>query len=96
MIPAAKHFTITNRFPSGLKAGTERDTKGRHTPIMLVTNIENIAMILSDRAFSLLLQLFVLSLSQSARACDVKRVIKIKTMEINFCLVIGLAIIEVF
>lgn len=70
----------------------ERDTKGKLTPIMLVTNIANIAMILRDRAFSLLLQVFVLSLSQSARAWDVKRVIKMKIMEINFCLVTRLAI----
>jgi hypothetical protein len=92
MIPAAKHFTITKRSRSGLKAGIERDTKGKLTPIMLVNNIANIDIIFSGRAFSLLLHLFEDSLSQSASAFDVKRVIKMKIIEITLCMVTELAI----
>ena len=75
------------RSPSGLKAGIERVTKGKHTPITLVAKIENMAITFRGWAFSLLLQLFVDSLSQSASACDVKKVIKMKTMKIALCMV---------
>lgn len=56
MIPAAKDLTITKRFRSGCKAGMERVTRGKHTPIMLVTRMETIAMILRGRARFLSLQ----------------------------------------
>lgn len=56
IIPAAKDFAITKMFRSGLRAGMERVTRGKHTPIMLVTRIETMAMILSGCALCLLLQ----------------------------------------
>lgn len=82
MIPAAKHFTIMKRSFSGLRAGTERVTKGRVMPIMLEAKMVNMAMIFRGRAFFLLLQLFLDSASQSAVAWGVRRVKIIKKTKI--------------
>lgn len=95
MIPAAKHFTIMKRSFSGLKAGIERVTKGKHTPIMLVTKIAKMDMILRVWAFSLLLHLSDDSDSQSATAWDVNRVMKMKMIEITLSRVTELVAIEI-
>lgn len=50
IIPAANALTTTNRLRSGLRAGIERVTSGRQTPMMLVMRMEKIAIILRGKA----------------------------------------------
>lgn len=85
MIPAAKHLTITNRFRSGCRAGIERVTSGKHTPIMLVTRIEKMAMIFRGRALDLLMQPpdSVPQSSDSERVWSGKRAMKMKRVEMS-------------
>lgn len=53
IMPAAKALTMMKRSRSGWRAGKARENSGEQTPIMLVTNIDTIAIIFSDRAFDL-------------------------------------------
>ena len=69
MIPAANDLTITKRLRSGLSAGIDRVTRGKHTPIMLVTRMDIMAMILSVKALDLLIQSPV-SVEHSSGATD--------------------------
>ena len=87
MIPEANALTMMNRLRSGLKAGIEREKRGKHTPIMLVTNIEAMAISLSGSAADLLLQLLLLSDSHSSdceAACEVKMVMRMKKIGMSF------------
>ena len=87
IIPAAKDFTITNKFLSGLRAGTERVTRGKQTPIMLVTRMETMAMIFRGNAFDLLLHESSESASHSSetteRTCVVEKERRMKKMEMS-------------
>lgn len=86
MIPEAKALTMTKRLRSGPKAGIAREKRGKHTPIMLVTRMEAMAMSLRGRAADLLLHLFLLSDWQSSdceTACDVKMEMRMKMMEMS-------------
>lgn len=87
IIPAAKDFTITNKLLSGLRAGTERVTRGKQTPIMLVTRMETMAMIFRGNAFDLLLHESSESASHSSetaeRTCVVEKERRMKKMEMS-------------
>lgn len=86
MIPEAKALTMMNRLRSGAKAGIEREKRGKHTPIMLVTKMEAMAMSLRGSAADLLLQLFWLSdwhPSDCATACDMKMEMRMKKLEMS-------------
>lgn len=61
IIPAANALTITKRLRSGLNADIERVTRGKHTPIMLVTKMETMAMIFKVKALDLLLHVLCVS-----------------------------------
>lgn len=65
IIPAANALTTTNRLRSGLRAGIERVTSGKQTPIMLVMRMEKIAIIFRGKARFLLLQVLFVSSSHS-------------------------------
>ena len=95
MMPAAKHFTIMKRLFSGLRAGTERVTKGRDMPIMLAAKMVNMAMIFRGRAFFLLLQLLLDSASNSDVAWGVRRVKIIKKTKVVLNRVSEVAIVVV-
>ena len=53
MIPEANALMIENALESGLRAGMDCVSSGRHTPIMLVNKIIAIAMRLSFKALDL-------------------------------------------
>lgn len=61
MIPEAKALMMMKRLRSGLRAGTERVTRGRETPMMLVMRIEAMPMSFNGRALVLLLQELLVS-----------------------------------
>lgn len=87
MMPAAKDLTMRNRFLSGCSAGIERVTRGKHTPIMLVTRMETMAMILRGNALALSLQELMDSVPHSSdteKAWGVKVEKRMMKMEMSF------------
>ena len=84
MMPEAKALTITKRLRSGLRAGTERVIRGKHTPMMLVMRIVAMPMIFKLRALDLLLQGLFVSSSHCDKAFVHRNNIMIKKIEITF------------
>lgn len=89
MIPAANALTITKRLRSGFSAGIERVTNGRHTPIILVTKMENMAMIFKGNALDLLTHELFSSAPQSSTTDKTRGAkIEMRMKMIAMCLIL--------
>ncbi|MCD9644217.1 hypothetical protein HAX54_032365 [Datura stramonium] len=84
IIPAANALTITKRLRSGLRAGIECVTSGRHTPIMLVIKMDIMAMIFKDNALDLLTH--ELSSSAPQSDCTPRAKIEMRMKKMAICL----------
>ncbi|KAL2473921.1 fe(2+) transport protein 1-like [Forsythia ovata] len=87
IIPEAKDLTMIKRLRSGLRAGIEHVTRGKHTSIMLMKRMEEMAMIFRCSALALLLQLLFDSASHTSSTdttCVENMEIRKKTKEMSF------------